>query len=67
MKTVVLSEYPACNYTLLARINDRDEVHEFVAAFMYDKDSKTWGQGHYFSTLESAYGYIAEKYCEAVA
>ena len=32
----------------------------WVAAWGYNKESRSWGQGHYFTTLEGAILYIAE-------
>ena len=58
MRTIVLAEFPMIDYVLLARVNDKDEVYEFVCAYHYDKSDKTWGQGHYFQTLVTAYCYI---------
>lgn len=43
MRTIVLAEFPMIDYVLLARVNDKDEVYEFVCAYHYDKSDKTWG------------------------
>lgn len=56
----VLEKYPEISYALVWRHND-DGFQEFVAAWMYDEKTGTWGQGHYFWTLREAMQYIEEK------
>ena len=58
MRNILLAEYPQINYAVLARVNEKDEVHEFVCAYAYDKTTNTWGQGHYFSTLQGVIDYM---------
>lgn len=52
----IIAEYPQKNYTLVKRINATYEP--FVACYRFDKTDYTWGQGHYFNTVESARKYI---------
>ena len=69
-KHIVLSCNPIYNYTLLIRLNDEGKLlshSPFVVAWRYDHISKTWAQGHYFETLESAMMYMQFKdKCEDV-
>lgn len=58
MRLIVLMEMPEINYTLIARVKSNDEVYEYVCAWCYDSESKTWGQGHYFSELTEAMKYL---------
>lgn len=61
MKNVILAEFPMIDYTLIARVTDNAKVYEFVCAWHYDENSKSWGQGHYFKTLVTAYCFIQAK------
>ena len=68
MKNLVLSNKG--DYTLIARVNDKDEVQEYIVAWNFEPDG-TWRQGHYFNTLESAMVFmnkdtIVEKVYEAI-
>lgn len=58
MKNIVLETYKSINCTLIARVNGKGEVHEFVVAYAYDETDGTWGQGHYFQNLSDAMAYI---------
>ena len=46
------------DYTLVARVRENFTVHEYVVAWCYDKESDSWGQGHYFSDIEDAIKYF---------
>lgn len=43
MKNVILAEFPMIDYTLIARVTDNAKVYEFVCAWHYDENSKSWG------------------------
>ena len=58
---VILEEYPQIDYTLIVR---RSSFEPYVAAWGYDKESTSWAQGHYFSTLIDAVNYIESKFKE---
>lgn len=58
MKNIVLNAWKSIDYTLIARVNDNGEVHEFVAAYAYDETDGTWCQGHYFEKMNDAMAYI---------
>lgn len=49
------------NYSLLARIKDNGELHEFCVAYGYDKETDSWGYGSYFTKLENAMAFLKEK------
>lgn len=56
MKTIeIIKNYPEKNYTIIKR---ESPVEPFVACWKFDKTTKTWGQGHYFETLERAIKYV---------
>ena len=58
---IVLSANPEFEYTLLIRLSQRGKplaCEPFVVAWRYDHVSKTWAQGHYFQSLESALIYM---------
>lgn len=42
------------DYTLIARTREDFTVHEYVVAWCYNKDSDSWGQGHYFYDFSEA-------------
>lgn len=58
MRNVVMKYYPSIDYVLIARVQDDDSVYEYVAAFNYDDEDGTWGQGHYFHELDYAIAYL---------
>ena len=53
MKNVILMSKG--EYTLIARTREEDfTVYEYVVTWNYDKDTDSWGQGHYFFDLTEA-------------
>lgn len=58
MKNILLKKYPSIDYALLARVREDGTVKEFVAAWGYDDETKSWSQGHYFVDLDGAMEYI---------
>ena len=38
----------------VALVNRHTKYNPFVVAWGYDKESKTWGQGHYFGDIKDA-------------
>lgn len=58
MKNILLQKYPSIDYALLARVRKDDTVHEYVAAWGYNDETKSWSQGHYFVDLDGAMEYI---------
>jgi len=56
----ILGRYPDVNYVVV-RIKDAT-YQPYVACWNFDNTDYTWGQGHYFSTLNQVKEYIQEKY-----
>lgn len=52
MKNVILNSKG--DYTLIARMKEDFTLYEYVVAWSYDKESDSWGQGHYFYDLDEA-------------
>lgn len=46
------------SYTLIYRDSN---FQPWIVAYMYDEDSQSWGNGHYFDTLWKAVKYITEE------
>lgn len=61
MNFTVLEKYPEIDYVLVYR---PEAVDKFVAAWHYDEERGSWGQGHYFNKLRNAVNYINDKYAE---
>lgn len=61
MRNIILKRFEDKDYVLIARVKEDDTVYEYVAAWHYDQSSKSWGQGHYFSDLQSALDYISNR------
>ncbi len=59
MNFTVLEKYPEIDYVLVYRPEAYDK---FVAAWHYDEETGSWGQGHYFQTLRGAMQYIEDKH-----
>lgn len=57
MKTLVM-EIPEIDYALIHWPDNK--VTPWVAAWLYNKESNCWGQGHYFCKKEDALQYIAD-------
>lgn len=51
----IVAEFPKINYVLAYR---NSNFQPWVAAWDYHNGSRTWGQGHYFETIEGAMGHI---------
>lgn len=60
----VIEQYPEIDYVLIWRHNS-EGWQEFVAAWHFDEETGTWGQGHYFNSARSAVNYINSKYPNA--
>lgn len=58
MKNILLQKYPSIDYALIVRVREDGTVKEFVAAWCYDDETKSWSQGHYFIDLDGAMEYI---------
>lgn len=61
MKKVVL-RVPEIDYVLIHW--PENDFTPWVAAWAYNDERKSWGQGHYFCTKESALEYLAATYKE---
>lgn len=61
MEIIVLGRYPEINYALVAKMKKDNTVKEFVCAYGYMEETKTWGQGHYFIKIEDAVEFIQSK------
>ena len=61
MKKVVM-RVPEIDYVLIHW--EENELTPWVAAWAYNDDRNSWGQGHYFCTKENALKYLAETYKE---
>ena len=55
----IIARFPMIEYVLL---NRHTNYNSFVAAWAYDDNDGTWGQGHYFENEESAREYIKQVY-----
>ena len=66
MKNIILEQFKEIDYTLIARVKEDNTVHEFVAAWRYDKESDSWEQGHYFKNVKDAIRYMDEKRTEYI-
>lgn len=55
MNTQIIKNYPSKNYTIIKR---EVPFEPYVACWKFDETSNTWGQGHYFETLEQATQYV---------
>ena len=51
----IVEEFPEINYVLIHR---NTKIHPWVAAWAYDIETQSWGQGHYFADFLSAVRYI---------
>ena len=51
----IIKEYPAKDYTI---INRGTNFQPYVACWLFDKNTYSWGQGHYFDNLEEAIEYV---------
>lgn len=58
MKNILLKKYPSIDYALIARVREDETVKEFIAAWGYNDETKSWSQGHYFTHLNDAMDYI---------
>ena len=63
MEHIVLARYPQIDYVLVKRTSEK-AYQPYVAAWCYNEERKSWGQGHYFCTEEDAREYIQYKYEE---
>lgn len=53
------------NNCLLACIKgEENEYTPFIAAWQCPKEKGSWGQGHYFETLDDAYKYYQQNYAD---
>lgn len=55
---IIIAEYPDIDYVLAYR---GGTCQPWVAAWAYNKERNSWGQGHYFNTIENAIEYIRMK------
>lgn len=58
---IILTTYPAINYTLIAKCDNDGHCIEFICAYQYDKSSDSWNKGHYYESLDLAIDYIRDK------
>lgn len=54
---LIVSEFPEIDYVLAYR---NSKYMPWVAAWCYKSERNSWGQGHYFETIEEAMSYIME-------
>ena len=54
---VLVATFPEIDYVLIYRSTSND----WIAAWAYDSESKTWGQGHYYDTISEAMRFIQSK------
>lgn len=55
---VVVAEFPEIDYALVRR---NSSFEPWIAVWHLDKESKSWGQGHCFETIERAMMHILDK------
>ena len=56
MKNItILKEYPKKDYVIIDR---HTSFQSYVACWCFNKNTYTWGQGHYFDNLEDAIQYV---------
>ena len=55
MKTQIIKNYPSKNYTIIKR---EVPFEPYVACWKFDESTRSWGQGHYFETLDQAVKYV---------
>ena len=53
---VIVAEFPEINYVVI--FHKKTMFSEWIAAYGYDKESTSWCQGHYFTSLVGAMRYI---------
>ena len=53
---IIVAEFPEIDYVLIHR-----NRNDWVAAWKYDKETETWGQGHYFDDFLKAVRWIQNK------
>ena len=58
MKNIVL--YAKGEYTLLARVNKENKVHEYVIAWLLEENG-TWASGTYVNDLQVAMQILEDK------
>ena len=58
MKNIVL--YAKGEYTLLARVNKENKVHEYVVAWLLEENG-TWSSGAYVNDLQVAMQILEDK------
>ena len=61
MKKVIF-EIPEINYVLIHW--KENTITPWVAAWVYDKETGNWAQGHYFREKKDALEYLANTYKE---
>lgn len=61
MKKVII-KVPEIDYVLIHW--EENVLTPWVAAWAYNEERNSWGQGHYFQTKEGAVKYLAKTYKE---
>ncbi len=51
----IIKEYPEKDYTI---INRGTKFLPYVACWVFNKNTYSWGNGHYFEKLEDAIQYV---------
>ena len=54
---ILVAEFPKVDYVLIYRSTTDD----WIAAYHYDSETKSWAQGHYFEKIEDAMRWIQNK------
>lgn len=59
-KHFILAEDKNNEYKLILRVSDNDVIasYPYVVAWLYNKETDSWAQGHYFTDLTSAVIYM---------
>lgn len=61
MKKIII-KIPEIDYVLIHW--EENVLTPWVAAWAYNEERNSWGQGHYFQTKEDAVRYLAKTYKE---